>query len=448
MARHLRSAGLALLLGALPLLVLALPLGRAVGAPVPGLEPAVALTGAPTWHGRGYRGEGQLVAIYDLGFEGYRARLGSTLPPESQVEVRSFRAEGIEPRGETHGTGVAEIVHAVAPAARLLLVNYDPSSPKSINDAYEFIVGRRPSVLQASVFFITLYRGDGTGTENENAAAAEAAGIVWVQSAGNFGLRHWGGSSDGAVTPDGYVRFATAAGGVTTSQTVRLLVNQSYRFLLRWYDWQMRDQSYHLVLEQGGQVLQEATRQRDSRGPLPLEFIEFRPAASGSFSLRVRALLASRPVHLNLFSYDADLSPPEPATSLSNYADSQHVLTVGGVRWDTLQIEAYSSRGPTLDSRVKPDVVGPTCVPVSVVIPPLTDTTFCGTSAAAPFVSGAVALLRQARPELTPAQVRDYLRSQARDLGPVGPESVYGWGLAQLGQPPGGYRLYLPAVLR
>lgn len=448
MARATRVAVPYFLLGVFLLLMLALPARSARGAPVPGLEGAIALTGAPAWHGRGYRGEGQVIAVYDLGFEGYRSRLGTTLPPESQVEVRSFHPSGIEPRGETHGTGVAEIVHALAPAARLLLVNYDPSSPKAINDAYEFIVGRRPAVLQASVWFPSLYRGDGTGPENDNAAAAEAAGIVWVQSAGNFGLRHWGGSSDGALAPDGYVRFATPAGATTTSQTVRLLANQSYRFLLRWYDWEVRDQSYHLVLEQGGQVVKEATRQRDDRGPLPLEFMEFRPSASGVFSLRVRALVATRPVQLNLFSYDADLSAPQPAASLSNYADSRHVLTVGAVRWDTLQIEAYSSRGPTLDNRIKPDVVGPTCVPVSVVIPPLTDTTFCGTSAAAPFVSGAAALLRQARPELTPAQVRDYLRSQARDLGPAGPDNVYGWGLAQLGQPPGGYRLYLPAVLR
>lgn len=422
------------------------PARLVTGAPLSSLQVAAALVGAPAWHARGYRGEGQLIAIYDVGFDGYQQRLGATLPPASQVEVRSFRPAsqgGLEPPGETHGTGVAEIVHALAPAARLLLVNYDPGSSRSINEAYEFIVSRRPAVLQASVWFPSLYRGDGTGIENDNAAAAEAAGILWVQSAGNFGLRHWGGTVAGAASPDGYVSF-----GNSTSQTVRLAAGRTYRFVLRWYDWQARDQSYHLVLTQGGQVRQEATRQRDSQGLLPLEYMEFTPSAGGDFALRIRALAASRPVQVDLFSYDVDLSAPEPAGSLANYADSSHVLTVGAVRWDTLLSEPYSSRGPTLDGRTKPDLVGPTCVPVSLIVPPGRDTTFCGTSAATPFVSGAAALLRQAQPELTPAQVRDALRMRARDLGPAGPDSTYGWGLLQLGAPPGGYRVLLPAITR
>jgi subtilisin family serine protease len=423
------------------------PAGLAASTPLSSLQVAVAHTGAPAWHARGYRGEGQLIAIYDVGFAGYQQQLGATLPPASQVEVRSFRPAsqgGLEPPGETHGTGVAEIVHAVAPAARLLLVNYDPASPQSINEAYEYIVSRQPSVLQASVWFPSLYRGDGTGTENENAAAAEAAGIVWVQSAGNFGLRHWGGLVAGAAAPHGYVAFSPGS----ISQTVRLTAGESYRFVLRWYDWEARDQSYHLVLMQGGHVRQEAVRQRDSRGQVPLEYLAFRPAASGDYELRVRALAATRPVQLSLFSYDVDLSAPDPAFSLSNYADSSHVLTVGAVRWDTLLNEPYSSRGPTLDGRIKPDLVAPSCVPVSVPIPPDGRTTFCGTSAATPFVSGAVALLRQAQPALTPAQVREALRVRARDLGPAGPDNTYGWGLVQLGAPPGGYRVLLPAVMR
>jgi len=55
-----------------------------------------------------------------------------------------------------------------------------------------------------------------------------------------------------------------------------------------------------------------------------------------------------------------------------------------------------------------------------------------GTSMAAPFVSGAAALLFAARPNITAAQVRALLISSATDLGVAGRDSTYGAGLINL----------------
>lgn len=55
-----------------------------------------------------------------------------------------------------------------------------------------------------------------------------------------------------------------------------------------------------------------------------------------------------------------------------------------------------------------------------------------GTSMAAPFVSGAAALLFAARPNITAAQVRALLISSATDLGPVGRDTTFGAGLVNL----------------
>lgn len=55
-----------------------------------------------------------------------------------------------------------------------------------------------------------------------------------------------------------------------------------------------------------------------------------------------------------------------------------------------------------------------------------------GTSYAAPAVSGAIALLAQAFPSLTSAQIVDLILSSARDLGAAGVDSVYGHGLLDL----------------
>lgn len=52
-----------------------------------------------------------------------------------------------------------------------------------------------------------------------------------------------------------------------------------------------------------------------------------------------------------------------------------------------------------------------------------------GTSFAAPFVTAAAALLLQAEPDLTPAEIRARLRNGARDLGKQGLDEVFGHGL-------------------
>lgn len=55
-----------------------------------------------------------------------------------------------------------------------------------------------------------------------------------------------------------------------------------------------------------------------------------------------------------------------------------------------------------------------------------------GTSMAAPHVAGAVALLLEANPSLTPAQVRTALLSSALDLGVPGADPLYGAGLLDI----------------
>jgi hypothetical protein len=53
-----------------------------------------------------------------------------------------------------------------------------------------------------------------------------------------------------------------------------------------------------------------------------------------------------------------------------------------------------------------------------------------GTSYSAAEVSGIVALILQRKPNLTPDQVRSVLRATAKDLGPKGPDVMFGAGLA------------------
>jgi subtilisin family serine protease len=66
-----------------------------------------------------------------------------------------------------------------------------------------------------------------------------------------------------------------------------------------------------------------------------------------------------------------------------------------------------------------------------------------GTSFSAPFVSGVVAIVRAARPELSAAQVRAVIEASADDMGPAGPDAQTGAGLVD---PAGALTASVPAT--
>lgn len=100
------------------------------------------------------------------------------------------------------------------------------------------------------------------------------------------------------------------------------------------------------------------------------------------------------------------------------------VITVGAST-DQDTVAEFSSRGPTEDGRVKPDIVFPGVGIISCRAKDTSGgepvsphyTTSSGTSMATPHASGLAALLLQARPELTPAQVKSLIMATAVDLG-------------------------------
>jgi hypothetical protein len=93
------------------------------------------------------------------------------------------------------------------------------------------------------------------------------------------------------------------------------------------------------------------------------------------------------------------------------------------------RVETFSSRGPTLDGRTKPDVVAVDCTTT------LTYRPFCGTSASAPYAAGAAALVVAARPGIEPAALATWLRAHAAPLGEA-PNNTSGHGRLELGPVP------------
>jgi serine protease AprX len=102
---------------------------------------------------------------------------------------------------------------------------------------------------------------------------------------------------------------------------------------------------------------------------------------------------------------------------------ARRALTVG-VATTTRLVAEFSSRGPTLDDRLKPELVAPGVDIVSVRAKgtkagkPVDTyyTSATGSSMATPHVSGLVALLLQAKPISTPQLIREALLHTADDL--------------------------------
>jgi serine protease AprX len=106
------------------------------------------------------------------------------------------------------------------------------------------------------------------------------------------------------------------------------------------------------------------------------------------------------------------------------------VITVGAGA-DTgergFYLAGFSSRGPTADGRIKPDLWGPG-VKIESTSRSGGYTTLSGTSFATPFVAGVVALMLQANPLLKPAGVKSILMRTAERWAPGKKNSDSGAG--------------------
>ena len=155
--------------------------------------------------------------------------------------------------------------------------------------------------------------------------------------------------------------------------------------------------------------------------------------------------------------FSAGNSGPNSSTSISpaNYAES---LAVGNVN-ELLQLDSSSSRGPsTCDGTIFPELVAPginikTTDRTLGGLFPDSYVFVSGSSFSAPHVSGAMALLLSANPNLSVAELENALISSATDLGNPGPDNDFGNGLLDVAASYNTFAsfpwiLFMPAIIR
>lgn len=424
----------------------------------------LAVINGPAWQSAGFRGAGVKVAVIDGGFKGYPSLLGTDLP--SSVVVKNFvdgESDAQVNGASEHGTACAEIVHDIAPDAALFLakVNTDIDLQEAVTWLKDT---QHVNIISTSLGWYNLTPGDGTGFFANLVQSARSAGIFWTTAAGNDREAHWGGAfSD--PNSNGYHNFSGNQEvnffGPGDGNAYLIPAGYPIRAFLRWDDWSTVNQNYDLLLMRWNgsawQIIAQGNNpQNGGAGQTPTEFAAaITSGANTPYGFAVKRINSNRNVNLEIFAPKvARLDKIVPERSLANLADAPAAMTVAALDVNApYPQESYSSEGPTngpggtaAGGAVKPEISG--FANVSTVSYPDPAHKFNGTSAATPHVAGAAALVKNAYPAYTPAQIQSFLQGRAIDMGAPGKDTLFGYGRLNLGAPPVSSRkkAYLPVV--
>ena len=345
----------------------------------------------------------------------------------------------------------------MAPSAKLQL--YCIADTTGFRQAEQDIVSRGIPIVNSSLSFPGDSRGDGTGDATSAAAtvqAARKAGVLWIASAGNSAQDHWSGTFADSDR-DGY----TDLNGTATANEQDAVVvppGQSGIAYLTWDQWPQSSAPVTLVATpfkcdpSGCQtsLVQipcpvpnscSVAQPTGSRPVLSLNLPDNTTSNNFEWVIQVKQGSGTPGVRYDL-SYYGDVGPSllwgksatrAAAGSVDSPASSPYALAVGAANVANNSLEAYSSQGPTIDRRVKPDITGFDNVASNLD----QFNSFSGTSAGAPHVAGAAALIKSANSNLDAAALQAQLDSRATGIAAgAPPTNQLGHGLLALGPVP------------
>jgi hypothetical protein len=359
-------------------------------------------------------GEDTNVGVLTLG-----VRSDSPEYADQVAATKAFHPGGLTATSAAHGTAVAEIVADTAPNASLYLSTFNTQVDYA--NAVSWMESKNVDVVVMSAGFYT-QADTGEGIVSQTATEAAAEGIFWANSAGNSGDSHWQGSFS---SPDGdsWHNFDGADEANTLGDGRVYSAGRAVALYLKWSDRPSATTDYTLyLLDASNQVVAKSYRLRGSPDR-PVEVLSATLPYDGRYRFAIAGSESSHTVEV----IGSDVTRPFEHVvrqgSIVAPAVARGVTAVGAYHVDTGRRAAYSAAGPTADGRRGVDILGPSKVSTRAY-----DRTFRGTSAAAPHVGGAAALLHSINESASARQIEDALVSAAQDVDQSGTDVYTGGG--------------------
>jgi subtilisin family serine protease len=399
-------------------------------------------TNASNWHTAGLTGRGAKVGIIDRWAQAKLAAAidaGEVPSPSGRFCINyGVACDFATQSPSAHGVCVAEVIHEMAPAARLYLARTGTSSVADLQAAVNYFASQGVRVISRSETSELDGPGNGTGPTADVIANAVSRGMVWVQSAGNAA----GAGDDAGSYWRGGWYDPEADGWLNFSGSDELLdFHCAFVNGFRWSDWGAARTDYDIYVfdDPGATILKAKSEDNQPAGMPPLEHVSSKGLTCNGDSdtdyLAVKLYAAGAGTAGDILEFMTNgsfvqyWSNPYSATQPAADTASPGGLAVGAVDPALgTSIASYSAQGPTNDGRVKPDLAAASCVRSFTYAPDC----FSGTSAAAPVVAGAAALVIGAAPNWSPAEVKSYLLRSTVDRGAAGVDYAFGEGELRL----------------
>jgi hypothetical protein len=387
----------------------------------PIVSESVALTGAATFQGEGYVGNGVKIAVVDLGFQGLSSLISAGELPANTI-TKDFTGTGIEST-TPHGAGVAEEVMDMAPGVQLYCLKI--GDEVDLQNAATYLRNNGIHIANHSVAWVLSSYYDDTGPISGIINSShDTDEVFWSAASGNFAQQHWRGAWSG----DSQGRLFFAPGQTALNLG---LSDGTITMFLNWNQYGNSITNLDLyVFDRHGNVAASSTTIQN--GPqAPVESVSFNYNASLA-PYTAEVLWVSGPTNgldVTLFSFDNTLSPATASSSMMDPAVAHGAVAVGAIpesdyAQTTPPLESYSSQGPTNDGRIKPDF----CAPDGTSTHTYGTLSSYGTSFSAPVVAGAAAMWQQGLGIEAPATLVRTLAGFTRPLGTATANSLCGNG--------------------
>lgn len=402
------------------------------------------------------------------------------------------------------GLGTNSVNRGVAPAAQIVLVAIDDDwSSANIVDAIQYIFDyassvNKPAVINLS-FGTNIGPHDGTSLLSQAFNNLSGEGRILVGAAGNDGdakthLSHVFTKRSTVSTFLGIRDHITLSNEVVdswaspgTAFSLKVMVNKNTAkigetaFISSTSNGVFSDTIYHGTDTAFIEIISQRTNFLNRRPNIQVRISTNRGTDELSFALAFNA--ANTTIHSWCNIGFLDLGLPNYIAGNSSYTivdgqTAEEIITVGAYvtrnvftniygydqnfedEFEIDEIAPFSSQGPTLDKRTKPDITAPGAAIISSIssfddgyelfydeednpvtsafTSPINGRVYrygaeSGTSFASPLVTGSVALMLEANPTLTPQHVAAILKTTARrdvftGYIPWKGNNTWGWG--------------------